>query len=81
MIVGQLNLINELERKVKNNTLPRFIIFVGPKGSQKLEMAQYITSILYHNKVIVDDIMDKLFDNEFTTILVTPSGIIYFISK
>ena len=56
MIVGQLNLINELERKVKNNTLPRFIIFVGPKGSQKLEMAQYITSILYHNKVIVDDI-------------------------
>ena len=56
MIVGQLNLINELERKVKNNTLPRFIIFVGPKGSQKLEMSKYITSILYHNKVIVDDI-------------------------
>lgn len=56
MIVGQLNLINELERKVKNNTLPRFIIFVGPEGSQKLEMAQYIISILYHNKVIVDDI-------------------------
>lgn len=56
MIVGQLNLINELERKVKNNTLPRFIIFVGLKGSQKLEIAQYITSILYHNKVIVDDI-------------------------
>lgn len=56
MIIGQLNLINELERKVKNNTLPRFIIFVGLKGSQKLEIAQYITSILYHNKVIVDDI-------------------------
>ena len=56
MIVGQLNLINELERKVKNNALPRFIIFVGPKGSQKLEVSQYITSILYHNKVIVDDI-------------------------
>ena len=57
MLIGQNNIKKELLKQVYNNTLPRFILLVGPKGSQKQQIAEHIVSQLVNtNKIIVEDI-------------------------
>ena len=41
-MIGQVNLQNRIEQLIKNRTFPRFSILVGPKGSGKKTLANWI---------------------------------------
>ena len=43
-MIGQNNLIHNIDNLIKNNSFPRFSIIVGPEGSGKKEIAKYISN-------------------------------------
>ena len=42
-MIGQNNLIQNIDSLIENKTFPRFSIFVGPEGSGKKEITKYIS--------------------------------------
>lgn len=45
-MIGQTNLISQLQRQIDEGTLPRFIIFTGDKGSGKKTLAREMRNML-----------------------------------
>lgn len=54
-MIGQENLLNDIDNQIDNDTLPRFILIEGPKGSGKKLLAHYI-AIEFHSKLATADI-------------------------
>lgn len=74
-IIGQKNLIGTLENLIKTDRIPRFIIFVGPKGCGKKTICDYFTRKTNLNHVhfgnSVDDIRNAIntsYEVEFDSI-------------
>lgn len=76
MIVGQNKLRAELHSKVQNNTLSRFIILCGPKGSQKSEIAKEISGT---SCIMVDDISVDNIRNIINESYIIKSDVVYII--
>ena len=45
-MVGQIRLIDTIQRQITDHSFPRFVILVGPEGSEKNDVARYISEQL-----------------------------------
>ena len=63
-MIGQKNLLNQIDTLIENDTFPRFSILVGPEGSGKKLMSKHIATKLgaLHTMrgVSVDDVRDLI---------------------
>lgn len=80
MIIGQEKIKKELLKQVYDNTLPKFIILCGQKGTQKKEIANLIVSEMVNtNKVLVDDISVDNIRNIINNSYIIKSSTVYII--
>ena len=56
MLVGQIKLRENLLKQLMDNTLPRFITFVGPRGSQKQKLAMLVAKASMASIIVVEDL-------------------------
>ena len=52
-MIGQHNLQSRIEQLIENGTFPRFSILVGPKGSGKKTLANWIRRCMGRNKMVI----------------------------
>ena len=52
-MIGQKELRTRIEQLIENGTFPRFSIFVGPKGSGKKTLANWIRRCMGRNKMVI----------------------------
>lgn len=55
-MIGQENLLKEIDKQIKQNTLPRFVILVGTRGSGKKLIAHHIANELEGMEYILQDV-------------------------
>jgi replication-associated recombination protein RarA len=51
-VIGQENLLKEIDKQIKQNTFPRFAILVGARGSGKKLLANHIGELL--NAIVIE---------------------------
>ena len=81
-MIGQTNLQSRIEQLIENGTFPRFSILVGPKGSGKKTLANWIRRCMGQSELTISyeatdvkidtirDIIDRW--EELTTIKLSP---------
>ena len=52
-MIGQRNLQSRIEQLIENNTFPRFSILVGPKGSGKKTLANWVRRCMGQNELTI----------------------------
>ena len=55
-MIGQKNLLKEIDRQLEDNTFPRFSIVVGERGSESDKIGVYIANHLKANCITVPDV-------------------------
>lgn len=70
-MIGQKQLLDTIDNLIVNNTLPRFIIIVGPKGGGKHQLVSYINKKLKHTFANIEPRIDDIrtmINNSYTLV-------------